>query len=378
VYTAQTRKDARKKFEKDYAAALSASRFFKGRAEQHWGNGNEHIRLPNGSRFELEAPTEKVGHGSVIDEAYIDEAFAQVDSRLEQAFRPAMITRREKQLGWISTAGWKDASPYLLAKTQRGRDAAEMGIREGLAYFEWSAPDDADPADRAVWRACMPALGHTISEQAIAHELASMENLADFRRAYLNQWVLKPTDDGCPIDGTAWAALAVNVPLPPGPVFFLDAAPGWGSASIGGAAVCDGKPYLALAGNGPGSDWLVARAAQLRDQYPRARFAWLKAGQVSALREAFKGVGIEPDEFVMQEMGRACGHLQKLVVDRAVSHSGDPLFAQALSVAIKRNIGDDLWTWSRRKSGDISPLVAVTGAAWLLETQTVIPRSRVF
>ena len=66
-------------------------------------------------------------------------------------------------------------------------------------------------------------------------------------------------------------------------------------------------------------------------------------------------------------MGRASAHLQQLVADQGVTHDGNPLFTQALTVAVPRDIGDNLWTWSRRKSGDISPLVAVTGAAWLLE-----------
>jgi hypothetical protein len=99
---------------------------------------------------------------------------------------------------------------------------------------------------------------------------------------------------------------------------------------------------------------------------------------VTALLPALKDAGIEPEQFTASDMGRACAHLQKLVGDKAVTHSGEPLFMQALTVAIKRDIGDDLWTWSRRKSGDISPLVAVTGAAWLLESQAVIPRSKVW
>lgn len=370
VYTAQTRKDARRKFEEDYAGVLEASPYFKHRADTRWGNGNEHIRLPNRSRFGIEASTEKAGHGPTLDEAYIDEAFAQVDNRLEQGFRPAMITRRNKQLGWISTAGWKDGSPYLLAKAKRGRDAAEMGLREGLAYFEWSAPEDADPQDRAVWWNCMPALGRTITEQAIAAEFAAMD-LPDFRRAYLNQWVPKPTDDDSPISSSDWESCAVPPPsvAPPQPVFFLDASPGLASASIGVAAMLDGKPHLELAGYNRGTGWLVSRAADLAARHPGAPFAWLSTGQVTSLREEFKAAGIEPQDLTISEMGRACGHLQKLVTDRAVTHSDDSLLAQALAVAVRRDIGDDLWTWSRRKSGDISPLVSVTGAAWLLETR---------
>lgn len=145
VYTAQTRNKAREKFEEDFAPELLGSATFAPRIKPHWGNGNEHIRFTNGSRFGIEATTEKAGHGSTLDEAYIDEAFAQVDDRLEQAFEPAMITRANRQLWVVSTAGWLDGSPYLLDKVRVGREQIETGLASRTAYFEWSAPDDADP-----------------------------------------------------------------------------------------------------------------------------------------------------------------------------------------------------------------------------------------
>ena len=54
-----------------------------------------------------------------------------------------------------------------------GRAQVEGGGDRGMAYFEWSAPDDADPADPRTWRDCMPALGHTITEEAIATDFTS-------------------------------------------------------------------------------------------------------------------------------------------------------------------------------------------------------------
>ncbi len=194
VYTAQTRQKAREKWEEEFVADLEASRDFRGRIKVHKGNGNEHVRFPNRSKFGLESATEKAGHGTTLDEAFIDEAFAHQDSRLEQAFGPAMITRLNKQLAWISTAGWLDGSPYLQAKVDLGRLVALDGRRHGIAYFEWSAPEDADPGDPATWRACMPALGHTITEEAIRAEFEKARDagkLNEFRRAYLNQWVPK-------------------------------------------------------------------------------------------------------------------------------------------------------------------------------------------
>lgn len=223
VYTAQTRLKAREKWEEDFAADLESSRAFRNRVQVHKGNGAEHIRFANGSRFGLEASTEKAGHGSTLDEAYIDEAFAQVDYRLEQSLGPAMITRLNKQLGWLSTAGWLDGSPYLQEQVEIGRALVAEGRRRGYAYFDWSAPEDADPGDEAVWLACMPAVcpdppcrcggrewRHTVTLEAIRAEYEKALDscrLNEFRRAYLNQWVPKDVDgDWLVISQDAWGS----------------------------------------------------------------------------------------------------------------------------------------------------------------------------
>ena len=212
VYTAQTRAKAREKWEEEFLADLEASAAFKGRIRPHKGNGNEHIRFSNRSRWGLESSTEKAGHGPTVDEAYIDEAFAHADYRLEQAFGPAMITRANKLLAWISTAGWIDGSPYLREKVDLGRLVAAEGRQRGIAYFEWSAPEEADPGDEAVWWACMPALGRTISVEAIRDEYEKARDggkLNEFRRAYLNQWVPRDIEsDWEVIDQAAWGAAA--------------------------------------------------------------------------------------------------------------------------------------------------------------------------
>jgi hypothetical protein len=161
VYAAQTRNDARKKWEDDHVITLESSDFaalFRTRKT----NGNEAVLWKNGSQHGITSNTEKAGHGGTIDLGFIDEAFAQVDNRLEQAYKPAMITRPQPQLWVVSTAGTPD-SVYLREKVDTGRARLLAGEPSKVAYFEWSAPEDADPADRAVWRACMPALGYTIT-----------------------------------------------------------------------------------------------------------------------------------------------------------------------------------------------------------------------
>src|SRR6266566_353985 len=168
TYTAQTRLAAREKWQYEHLPLLQKSPL-GGMFRPVLQRGEERIVWDNGSIYGIESTQETAGHGNTLDLGIIDEAFARVDAAGEQAMRPAMVTRADAQLWVVSTAGKaKDKSAYLWGKVQAGRARLDAGPGSGIAYFEWSAPVDADPADPLVWRDCMPALGHTITEATIA------------------------------------------------------------------------------------------------------------------------------------------------------------------------------------------------------------------
>src|ERR1041385_3812000 len=150
LYTAQTHNDAYKKWKDEHVPRLENSNF-NSMFRVRYDRGAESIRWNNGSIHALAATTEKSGHGETLDLGVLDEAFALVDNRMEQAFRPAMITRLAAQLWVVSTAG-NEKSVYFRTKVNKGRALVESDTRFGTAYFEWSAPDDAEPGDPATWR----------------------------------------------------------------------------------------------------------------------------------------------------------------------------------------------------------------------------------
>lgn len=374
VYTAQTRNKAREKWEEDYAADLKASKTFASRIKPHFGNGNEHIRFSNGSRFGIESTTEKAGHGSTLDEAYIDEAFAQADNRLEQAFSPAMITRPNTQTWWVSTAGWLDGSPYLIDKVARGRDQVEMGMREGLAYFEWSAPDDADPEDRTVWQQCMPALGHTITEEAVAAELRKMAgNLNDFRRAYLNQWVLKddPNTETI-VDMAVWQQLEDIEQARPDPVAFsVVVSPDRKWASIGLAGVrSDGHRHLQIVQAGRGTGWVPARLAELVDQWKPVGVAIQPASPAGSLLAPIEAAGVKRQivKLSTTDYAQSCAMFADGVAEESVRHMGQPQVNTSIGAARRKPSGGSFLYESGDPKIDISPLRAVTLALYALES----------
>lgn len=363
-YGAQTRNDARQKWEDDYVEILQASplrKLFTVRKT----NGNEAILFKNRSRWGITANTEKAGHGSTLDLAFLDEAFSQTDHRMEQAFKPAMITRDSPQLWVVSTAGTDD-SLYLIDKRDMGRKLAESDVRRGIAYFEWSAPDDADPGDPVVWRACMPGLrsnGGIIDEDAIASEFTSMK-LIEFQRAYLNQWPDRNAAEPV-IPHEVWAALVADRLRVERPVFAVDATPNRDAAAIAAAGRRpDGLGQLEILDSRGGTGWVVDRVVELNRRHRPAAWVLDPASAAGAWLPKLQEKGIEPVLVTGREMAQACGAFYEAAVeDAAFRHIDDVALNVALSGAKKRPLGD-AWAWHRRDSSiDISPLVAAT-LAW--------------
>ena len=190
AYTAQTRLDARHRLLDVWWPRIEASRL-RPLVTPRRGSGSEALMFANGSMLGLVSGTQTSGHGDVLDLGVIDEAWAQEDDHLEQAMRPAGMTR-DFQL-WIVSAAGTERSTYFRGKVDDGRARAELGVTEGGCYIGYSFADDEDPADPVTWRRRMPALGITVSEETVAADLSLMD-LSEFRRAYGCQWpeVAKP------------------------------------------------------------------------------------------------------------------------------------------------------------------------------------------
>lgn len=392
VYTAQTRNDARKKWEEEHVETLRAS-IFKSLFSVRLGNGQEAIRWKNGSRHGITANTEKSGHGATLDQGFIDEAFAQIDSRHEQAMRPAMITRPEPQLWVVSTAGTEESS-YLWGKVEDGRARVEAGLESRIAYFEWSAHDDADMADPATWHGCMPALcptpvrgecrcspdwRHTVTEDTIRTEYESMKSkhYLDFCRAYGNQWVNRSAGEWV-IPKAFWRACADPGSQIAGPIALcFDVAPESSSAAIGVAGDrADGLPHLEVIEHHHGTDWVVPRLVELRGRHDLVCDVVLDpAGPAGSLLPDLRNAGFDPVLMSARDQVQACGALygkakanQGATPPGGFRHIDQKALNDALAGAAKRDLGD-AWAYRRKNSTvDIAPLVAVTGALWGLET----------
>ena len=206
AYSAQTRLAGRRRMLDVWWPRIRRSRGLRKLVDVRKAYGSEAFLFANGSMLMLSSGTQTSDHGDTLDLAVIDEAWAQRDDTIEQAVKPAMMTREGAQLWVVSTAG-TEFSAYFRGKVEDGRAMAELGVADTAAYFGYSAPDDADPGDLATWYGCMPALGITVSEETVRADFETMP-LAEFRRAYLCQWpeIAKPGWEV--ISRQAWEALS--------------------------------------------------------------------------------------------------------------------------------------------------------------------------
>jgi phage terminase large subunit-like protein len=362
LYTAQTRNDARKKFEDEHVKVLEGSslrRLFRTRMT----NGSEAILWRNGSKHSITSTTEKAGHGETLDLGVVDEAFSHVDDRVEQAMKPAMVTRRNAQFGWTSTAG-NAASTYLLSKVELGRATVETGLTRGLCFFEWGADPLADPADPATWRDCMPALGLTAQLSAVANFQRTMK-ANEFRRAFLNIADTEAAPDAV-VDAATWAALADPRSAPQDPVVFAaDVTPARDAAAIavaGGRA--DERLHVEVVGARRGVDWVVPRLIELHAKWRPCAVVVDAAGPAGSLIAPLERAGIEVFKPSAREAAQACGQFYDAATGDGLRHRDQAELNSALAGAQRRPLGD-AWAWARKNSStDISPLVAATLAMY--------------
>lgn len=392
VYAAQTRNDARKRWEDEFWEKISGSALAR-YARIRKTNGNEAILWPGKrSRMGITANTDRAGHGPPLDLGFIDEAFAHEDDRLEQAFSPAMLTRAMAQLWWAS-AGGTTKSVWLNKKRETGRALVEAlfaalaedpdAVRPTSAYFEWFAPEDMPRDDPATWRATLPALGHTVTEAVIRSELEKMANdPSGFDRAYLNRTrkPAPPTDPNVP--KAKWGGLVDETSRPEAAsvALAIDVSQDRKRAAISAASLRpDGRVHLEVVAYRPGTDWVVPAMVKLHSLWNPVAVAIAASGApASSLIDDLVAAGIDaPKDKDHPERGdlavmrsgdvlESCGQMADAMNQGTIRHLDQvPLTAAVNGARTRRN--GDAWTLDRTNSlTEISPFCAATFARWAL------------
>jgi hypothetical protein len=321
-------------------------------------------------------------YDGVRGEGYLHIGFDEVltfkvreGDNLMSAARPTMATMGGHAQVWrVSNVGtFSDDKTWLRKIRDRGRESAARNTGRGVAYFEWSIPDDADPLDENTWWNYYPPLAdRLVRVDELRRDLEEMSPDA-FAAEYLGRWP----------DATAsvqWLAIArdtweaasteLEVPVDTPVALGVDLDPYGRSSSIVAAThVPDSETIeVEVIDHRPGSGWVADAIAAL-------------APDVAAVAIDDYGVGRDLIE-----------RLEKLpaVAPRLVPSRGNELMAAcylfdaglrehrmlwrasdyhqiltAAAAAAQRTTGRG-WQWERRVSVSQTPLVAATLAAWAL------------
>jgi hypothetical protein len=238
-----------------------------------------------------------------------------------------------------------------------------------------------DRADPATWRATLPALGFTVTEEIIAAELEKMDP-AEFDRAYLNRTrkPTPPTDPNVPKE--TWPGLVdkASKPVASSVALAIDVSQDRKRAAISAASLRpDGKVHLEVVAHRPGTEWVVPAVARLHKLWNPVAVAVASSGApAGSLIDDLIAAGIDVpadkehpqrgDLAVMRngDIVEACGQLADAMNQGTVQHLDQvPLTAAVNGARTRRN--GDAWTLDRTSSlVDISPLCAVTFARWAL------------
>lgn len=343
-----------------------------------WSNDDPSIELMSGQRIKFKARTKTGGRGLTGDKIVLDEAFALTADHLG-ALMPTLSVRPDPQLCYGSSAGLAD-SEVLRGIRDRGRDA----ISARLAYLEWGTVRGSckDPQcsheygkvtgclldDRKLWKAANPLLGRTRADGTgltVEYVQAEREALPpqEFARERLGWW----DDPGHvePAFGPGfWQACHVDEgPKAPVGALALAVSIDQTRACIGGAALDGGRVHVKPLQSGPGTGWTVDACKEFQDTHdvdvvvdgrgPAASLIPLLERAEVRLRIADTGDILD-----------ACAGLYDQVREKVAAHCSYDELETAVAGAVQRPVGDR-WAWGRRKSTtDISPLEAVTLAAW--------------
>lgn len=354
-YTAQTGKDAAERWD-DVRKKCEQSALLRDNLHIRKGAGRQAIEFPNGSTVRPFAPTENSLHGYTPPLVMVDEAMAfdaADGSALMGAIAPAQITIPDRQLWIVSTAG-SARSTWLREWIELGRST--IGDPNApLAYFEWSMPEGLDPYAPATWARFHPALGHTITTEALASQIGVPPG--EWLRAYCNVWT-KTQSTVVPLD--QWDDLAQTIASPGQTdrvAFGIDATPTLDQAAIVAAWTIGDqiavKPVMIAEGIG----WLPAAIATLDGAYPRASWVTDSRGPTLDLLDTITRPLIE--KITTQEAVAGFSAFIKAINSHALVHDASPTLRDQLAAAASKALGDG-WMWSRKQSA--GPIPAVTAA----------------
>lgn len=350
------------------------------------GAGAESIEWSNGSRLWVVPPEGGAFRGDAADAILADESQEHSAEQSADILGGALSLMDTSPGGQLIIAGTAGES-----RTGMLWDQLEAGRRGHGGIVEYAMPDGSTPV--LTDRHGVPILGKDgrpqldVEALILAHPgigtLTTLDlmmdrwerlTLAKFMREYGGLW---PMDvNARAIDPVLWKAGQVKA-YPEKPPYYtlgFDVAPDQSVAALVAAWRDErGHSWIEVIRHEAGDSWLPKAIHAITRRFPNTRVAYDNIGPNQSVADTLnRAARPKPKLHSLgtRDIVAAAATVNKEIIGKTLHHVVDPALDQAAEDATRRNIGDGSWAWGRRKSGDISTLVAGSNALKLYDADS--------
>ena len=339
------------------AYALESNDHLKGFVKQiRYANGTESIEMQDGTRLDVVAATRDGSRGRTADFLYIDE-LREVNEEGYRAAIPTTRARPNSQTLLTSNAG--DAFSLVLNGM---RERALEYPPKTFGFYEYSAPQYCKVTDRKGWAMANPALGYTITEEALEEAVATSP-IENTRTELLCQWIdslSSPWTHGS-LEECADSTLELSKGAYS--VFAFDVSPSRRNASLViGQILPDGRIGVGLA-----QTWesavsvdelkIAAEIKAWADEY-RPRQICFDRYATQSIADRLSNSGQMVQDISGAQFYQACTDLKDSLDNKRMVHSGQENWIQQMNNCAAK-VNDSAWRIIKRKSaGDISAAIS--------------------
>lgn len=352
--------------------------------------GFEQFVLNSGEQYKIAASNRRAGRGLAVDLLLMDELREHQSWDAWAAVSKTTNARPKGQVWAVSNAG--DAASIVLRHFRKVAHAdigdpdklnvdpatGETTVSvipddvddtdESLGIFEWSAKPGCSVWDRSGWAQSNPSLGYgALTERTLASDAKNDP-----------EWVMR-TEVLC-----QWSDGSLEGPFPPGA---WEAGIDKGSQIVGDVVACvdvsvdrgtsfiafagkrpDGLPHVEIVAQRAGTDWVKDWLTNpKRVDLIGAVTGQHRGAPVSSMLPDLVEAGLNVVEWSGSDLTGGTGAFYDLVRGNGLKHLPQPVLDIAAATAIPKVTEGGAFMWDRKKSpNDVAPLIAATGAVWLL------------
>ena len=357
------------------ANTIEDNPFLKAQVRQiRYANGQESITLLNGARYEIVAATRDGSRGKTADLLYIDE-LREVS---EEAFKAAVpVTRARPNSQTLLTSNAGDAFSTVLNDM---REKALSYPSKTFGFYEYSAPMEARQQihNKNYWVMANPAIGHTVSLEAIEESIATNSIEATLTETFciwidsqVSPWTF----------GSIEACTDSNLLLPIGvmTVLAFDVSPSRRSGALVGAQITpDGKIGVGVIETYTSEVAIdeIKMASAINEwaiKYRPTHIGYDKYATASIAQRLTQS-GHKLVDISGQPFYQACGELADALSNLRLVHQGQPEWINSMNnCAMKTN--DSGFRLVRRKSaGDVTAAIATAMCVHMLSKPISVPQ----